>query len=75
MTYDETMTTSLLRALYSAADACRRCEAGMRAPAHPDAGLVKEWLRALGDTISNAASDASIKRARFDQVVDGVGAS
>jgi hypothetical protein len=72
MTYDEPMTMSLLRALSTAADVCRRCEAGMRAPAHPDAGFVKQWLRDLGDRISNAASDASNQRARFDAVVDGV---
>jgi hypothetical protein len=72
MNYDEPMTTSLLRALYAAADVCRRCEAGMRARAHPDADFVRNWLRGLGDTISNAASDASNKRATFDAVVDGV---
>ncbi len=66
------MTTSLLHALYAAADACRRCEAGLRAPAHPDADLVKKWLKDLGDTISNAASYASNERARFDAVVDAV---
>ena len=72
MTYDEPMTTSLLRALHAAADACRRCEASMRTPAHADAGFVRNWLKDLGDTISNAASGASNKRATFDAVVDGV---
>jgi hypothetical protein len=72
MTYDEPMTTSLLRALHAAADVCRRCESGMRAPAHPDAGFVRTWLKDLGDTISNAASDASNKRATFDAAVDGI---
>ncbi len=71
MTY-EPMTTSLLGALYAAVDVCRRCEAEMRAPAHPDADFVRKWLRELGDTISDAASDASNTRATFDAVVDGV---
>ena len=70
MTYNEPMTTSLLRALYAAADVCRRCEAGLRAPAHPEADFVRKWLRELGDTISNAASNASNQRATFDAVVD-----
>ena len=72
MTYNESMMTGLLRALHAAADVCRRCEAGIRAPAHPDADVVRKWLKELGDTISNAASDASNKRATFDAVVDGV---
>ena len=72
MTYDEPMTTSLLHALHKAADVCRRCEAVMRAPAHPNADFVRKWLKDLGDTISNAASDACNKRVTFDAVVDGV---
>ena len=72
MAYDEPMTTSLLRALHAAADACRRCEARMRSPPHPDAEFVRKWLKELGDTISNAASEASNQRATFDAVVDGV---
>ena len=72
MNYDEPMTTSLLHALHAAADVCRQCEAGIRAPAHADADFVRNWLRDLGKTISNAASDASNKRATFDAVVDGV---
>ena len=71
MTYDEPMTTSLLRALHAAADVCRRCEDRMRVPAHPDADFVRKWLKELGDAISNAASDASNKRTTFDAVVDG----
>ena len=72
MPYNELKTRSLLQALYAAADACRSCEAGMQVPAHPDADLVRKWLKDLGDTISNAASHASNERARFGAVVDGV---
>jgi hypothetical protein len=72
MSYNEPKTTSLLRALYAAADLCRQCEAGMRRPAHPEADFVRKWLKDLGDSISNAASAASNKRPTFDAVVDGV---
>ena len=72
MRYDETMMENLLRTLYAAADACRRCESGIREPTHPKAQFARSWLRNLGDTISNAASAASNERAAFDSVVDGI---